>query len=98
MPALVAGVGEAETIHDVVEAALEGNQKVGARDAFLPVRPFEKQAKLLFRKAVHPFDLLLFPELDTIVRGFSAAPLSVLSWRISPSVKGAFIRITAVSL
>jgi hypothetical protein len=53
--------------------------------------------ELFFRKTVHPFYFLLFPQLNTIIRRLSAPTLSVLTRRIGPSVEGTFIRVTAIS-
>jgi hypothetical protein len=53
--------------------------------------------ELLFRKAVHSFYFLLFSQLNPVIRRLSAATFSVLARWIGPSVKGAFIRITAIS-
>jgi len=54
--------------------------------------------KLFFREAIQPFNFLLFPKLNTIIGSLSAPTLAVLARRVTAPVKGALIRITAISL
>jgi hypothetical protein len=98
MSPLCSGVCKAETINHIIKPTFEKHQQIGSGNALFTVRFFKKQTKLLFRKTVGVLNFLLFAELDTIVRGFSAPTLPMLTGSITSPVKGAFIGITAVSL
>ena len=96
MSALGSRVGKSDAIDDIVQSAFQRDEKIGTGDALLTIRPFEEQPELIFREAIHPFDLLLFPELNTVVGHFPAPSLSMLTRRIAPSIKCTFVRITTV--
>ena len=65
---LVARRGEAETVDDVVEPALEQAQQVLARDALLAARELVVAAELLLEQAVDALRLLLLAKLDAVLR------------------------------
>jgi hypothetical protein len=96
MPALGARVDKSQSIDDVVQAAFKRDEKIGARDTLLTIGSFEEEAELIFREAIHPFDLLLFPELNTVVGRFPAPSLSMLTRRISTPIKCTFVRVATV--
>ena len=66
-------------------------------NTFLFIRPFEKQMKLFFIKTVHPFYLLFFPKLNTVIRKLSTSALTVLAGWIAAPVKSTLVGITAIS-
>jgi hypothetical protein len=96
LASLRTGVGEPQTIHNVVQPTLESNQEVSAGDAFLAVRSLEEEMKLFLGKAVDALDLLLLSQLDAIVGDLTAATLAVFSRRIGSSVESAFVGVASI--
>jgi hypothetical protein len=90
-------VGKSQAIGDVIESTLQQNKQVCTGNSALPLRPGKKQVELLFGKGVHSFYFLLFPQLNTIIRRFSAATFAVLPRRVTPPIKGALVRIAAIT-
>src|SRR5688572_14970852 len=78
LPCLIVGGCKSESHHNVIEAALELGEQVFAGDALLACGLLEVRAELVFQDAVHPFDLLLFPELQAISYDLGLALPSML--------------------
>jgi hypothetical protein len=57
----------------------------------------EVDLELFFLDSVHPFDLLLFPQLVAVIRKLAPA-LTVLAGRIPPSFEGALVRVAPLTL
>src|SRR5579884_2869018 len=81
LPRLLARVGEAEAVDDVVEAALENLQQVVARHATPPHGLGEVLVELRLHHAVEAADLLLLPQLQAVLGRPAGAPLPVLARR-----------------
>ena len=79
---LGAGISETKSIDDIIEPALQQDQQIGAGDTSLGLGSFKKQVKLFFRKPIHPFNFLLFTQLNAVIRNFPATSLSMLAGRI----------------
>jgi hypothetical protein len=94
---LGARVGKPQAKSDIIEATLQQDEQVCTRNSALPFRPDKKQVELLFGKTIHSFDFLLFTQLNSEIRRFSAATLAVLSRRVSPPVKGTLVGIAAIT-
>jgi hypothetical protein len=94
---LGARTGETKPIDNIVQSSLQPHKQVGSGNTFLPFGLLKEDVELLFRKTVHSFHFLFFSQLDAVIRWFSAPTLSMLTRRICPSIKGTFIRITAIS-
>jgi hypothetical protein len=79
---LSAGIRKTKAVDNIIEPALQQDKQIGAGDTSLCLGSFKKQVKLLFRKPVHPFDFLLFTQLNTVIGNFPAPPFSMLAGRI----------------
>lgn len=96
MSALITGIAKTKTIYDVVQASFQHHQQIRTGNPFLAVRFFKKQMELLFGKPVNALDLLLFTQLDAVVRSFPPAPLTMLARSIASTIKSTFVRIASV--
>src|SRR6185436_11464258 len=81
LPRLSPRSRKARSVHSVVQATFQQEQKVLASDAFHTRGPFEVISKLPFEDEINSFDLLLFAQLLAIPRQRFAAPhgIAVLS-------------------
>jgi len=89
LPGRASGRGEAHAINNVIEPQFEVLQEVFAGDTLFTLRRFKVDAELLFQNPIKPFDLLLFPQLRSILGEFFP-PLAVLSRQVRPPIDGAF--------
>lgn len=68
LPSLFPRGSKAEPIHHVIQAAFQEAQQCIASDAGLPFRPLKNATELALLKSVNPLELLLFTQLQTIIR------------------------------
>ena len=73
----LAGAGEAQTEHDVVETGLEDGHEVVAGDALTLERELVVAAELLLENAIDELGLLLLLELRTVLALLAAAHLGL---------------------
>ena len=91
------GVGEAEAIHDVVQATFEESEQVRAGYALRHIGVDEIAVELLFQNAVNATHLLLFTQLDGVVAQFFTGA-TMLTGRVGAAVKGALVGEATVAL
>lgn len=95
--ALVSRIHKSQAINHIIKSSFQYYEKIGSCYPLLIICFLKRQSELFFGKAVHPFYLLLFTELNTVVRNFSSTTLPVLPRWVASSVKRALIRVTAVT-
>ncbi len=88
---LSTGIRETKAINDIVQPSLKRDQQIRTGDPFFTVRFFKEKSELFLGKPVGIFYFLLFTELNTVIRWFSAPSLPVFTRRISSTIKGAFV-------
>jgi hypothetical protein len=88
--------GEAQPVNDIVQARFKNGKQVLALLSRFLYRHIKITSELAFQKAVVPFRLLFFSELQAILRGL-VPTLTVLSGRVCAPVYSAFFRITSVA-
>ena len=91
-------IHKAHAIDHVVQAPFQHDEQVRAGDALLAIGALEEDSKLLLGKPVHAFNLLLLTQLNTVVGNLAATAFTVLSRRVTPAIKSAFVRIAAIAL
>src|SRR4030042_3340696 len=95
---LPSGRRESRFIDNIIQPAFKYEQKIYSRDSFFFFGLVIVSSELSFHCTIDPFYLLLFSQLQLIIRDLPAAPLTMLPRGIRPSLKGAFIAVTTVSL
>jgi hypothetical protein len=98
LPGLGTGRGETQPIHDVVQTALQKAEEIVAGLSGHAQGLLIRQVELPFHKAVYPFELLLFPELDRVIGHLAGSGLGVLAGRGALAVDRAFIAFAALAL
>jgi hypothetical protein len=98
VPPLGSGINKPESVDNIIQTTLKGNEQIGPGDTPLPVSPLKKKPELLFGKAVSILYLLLFTELNAIIRRFTAATLAMLAGCIASPIESTFIGVTTISL
>ena len=81
-------LGETQSINYVIQASLEQGQENLPGNAFPALGFFKKVPELLFRKAIHDPELLLFNQAFPVVTDLSAKVRAVLARWIGSSFKG----------
>jgi hypothetical protein len=94
---LFPGVGESQLEHNVVQAALQRAKQVHAGNTGGIERLGHVAAELAFHDAIYVLGLLLFTQVNCVVRGPSAAAGHVTG-RVAALLKGTFGRETLVAL
>src|SRR3990170_3189389 len=90
---LRSSLGKTSAIDDIVEAALENAEKVGAGDACLLGRLLVVPAELPLEDPVHGTELLLLAQLDEVIALPNPAA-AVFTGRIRPLVDSTLLRLT----
>ena len=88
---------EAETVHDVVEAALKDGQEVLTGLAGAAIRDLKVAAELALQQAIVTLGLLLLTELHAIIGGLAAA-LTMLAGGVGSALYGTLGGIALVAL
>src|SRR5208337_1947746 len=89
--------GEAEPIHDIVEAALEQHEQVLAGDSVHPLGHLEVSLELRFHHPVDALDLLLLAQPNREF-GKTRARLAVGTRRIVAPLDRALVAVASLSL
>ena len=89
LASLIARIGKAETIYNIVQATFEEHQQIMTCYALHAVSPMIVHAELAFENAVHTTDFLLFTQLDGVI-----AHLVAHSAGVSRGGKAAFRKRT----
>ena len=97
LTSLGARLRETETVHDVVETALQDTQQVLARHALLAVSHIVVMTELLLQDAVDALGLLLLAQLVAIF-AFLDALLAGLARRVVAALDRALLRVAAIAL
>jgi hypothetical protein len=64
---LSARTGDTQSVNHIVQTSFKQHQKIGTRQANLPLRTFEIAAELALHDAVNAARLLLFSKLQQVV-------------------------------
>src|SRR4029079_6090449 len=91
------GAGEAHAVDDAVEAELEEPEKALAGHPGPLLGDVEVAPELALEDAVDAADLLLFPELKTVVADLATAD-AVLAGRAGATLERALLRVAAAAL
>src|SRR5580704_11704723 len=97
LPCLRQRAGEAETIDDVIEPALEQHQQILAGDAVHPLSHREVCRELRFHQAVNALNLLLLAQPNREF-GETRTRLSVRAGRIIAPLDRALVAVASLSL
>ena len=94
---LVSRIGKTESVDDIVQSPLKKHEEVLSGDALLLIRLFKGDSELVLQEAIDPPDLLLLPELGSVIRELFPG-LTMLPWRITPAIDSTFLGIAPLSL